>query len=99
MIGCWRPLWRWGLPPEIAKEEIRHIVAEALPDDDPQRRQVGPVLRERVRGDLPAALPQGVGDVEDGEVVDPVREREREHRELVPLRKQLEGAEGGDLRR
>ena len=41
------------------------------------------VLRERVGGHQPAALAQRVRDVEDGEVVDAVVEREREHRQLV----------------
>ena len=67
--------------------------------DDAQRGEVGPVLREGVGGHLPAALAQRVRDVEDGEVVDVVLEREREHRQLVAPRQQLERAELRDPRR
>ena len=61
--------------------------------------QVGPLLRERVGRDEPAALAQRAGDVEDREVVDAVAQREGEHRQLVSLREQLERAELRDQSR
>ena len=57
---------------EVADQQVGHVVREAAPDDDPQRREVGPVGRERVGRDLPAAFAQRARDVEDGEVVDVV---------------------------
>ena len=54
-------------------------------DHHPQRREVGAVGREGVGGQQPAALAQGVRDVEDREVVDAVLELEGEHRQLVAL--------------
>ena len=71
------------LPLEIVHEQVRQVVAETSPHDDTQRGEVGPVLGKRVRGNLPAALAHGVRDVEHGEVLDAVGEREREDRELV----------------
>lgn len=89
----------WQLPPEVGEEHVCHIVCEAAPHDDPERGEVLAVLREGVRRHLPTALPERVGDVEDGEVVDPVPDFEREDRELVAAGDQLEWAELLDLAR
>ena len=87
------------LPLRSATSRSARSWREAAPHDDPQRREVLPVLRERVRRDLPAALAQRVRDVEDGEVVDVVAQLEREHGQLVAVREQLERPELGDPRR
>ena len=58
-------------------------MAEALFDHHPERREVGAVLREGVRGDQPSALAERVRNVEDSEVVDLRGKREREDRQLV----------------
>ena len=84
---------------DVPHEHVREVVGEAAPDDDPERREVFTIRRERVRGHLPAALPQRVRDVEDRVVLDVGPERERKHRQLVPAGDQLEGPELGDLRR
>src|SRR6476660_3515944 len=59
----------WQLSLDVLHEQVRQVVGEAAPDDDPERREVFTIRRERVRGHLPAALPQGVRDVEDGVVL------------------------------
>ena len=64
-----------------------------------QRGEVLAVLREGVRRDLPAALAQRVRDVEDREVLDLVLHLEREDRQLVSARDQLERADLLDLAR
>ena len=84
---------------EIGHQQVGHVVPEALPHDHAQRREVRPVFRERVGGQLPAAFPHRVRDVEHRVVVDPVLECEREDRKLVSLRYQLERAQLGDPRR
>ena len=84
------------LPLEVGDEHVRHVVREAAPDDYAQRGEVGPVLRERVRRHLPAALAQRVRDVEDGVVLDLLLQREREHGKLVAARQELERPDLGD---
>jgi hypothetical protein len=59
------------LPLEVGPQRVGHVVGEAPLDDDPESRQVGPLLRERVGGYEPAPLAQCIRDVEDREVVDP----------------------------
>ena len=81
---------------QVVDQQVGQVLAEPTFDDDPQRREVLAVLRERVRRQEPAALAQGVGDVEDREVVDPVLEREGEDRQLVTLGQELEGPQLGD---
>src|SRR5215218_2970064 len=54
---------------QVAHEQVGQVVGEAAPDDDPEGGEILPVLREAVRGHLPATLAHGVRDVEDGEVV------------------------------
>ena len=51
---------------QVGEQQVGEVVAEPATDDDAQRREVGALLRERVRRHLPAALAQRVGDVEDG---------------------------------
>ena len=65
---CSRGSWR----SRSATSRSARSWLKPAPDDDPQRREVRAVRRERVRGHLPAALAQRVRDVEDGEVVDVV---------------------------
>ena len=84
---------------DVAYEHVGEVVREALPHDDAQRGEVGAVGGEGVGRHLPAALAQGIRDVEDGEVVDVVLELECEDRQLVAARQQLERADLGDLRR
>jgi hypothetical protein len=74
-------------------------VRESATDDVPQRSEVLTILRGRVGGHLPAALPERIRDVEASEVLDLVRHREREDRQLVPAGDQLERSELLDLAR
>src|SRR5262245_9359462 len=85
------------LPLQVREQHVRHVVGEAAPHDDPEGREVIPVLRERVGRNLPAALAHRVRHVEDGEVVDPVLHLEGEDGELVPACEQLERPELLDL--
>src|SRR5215218_3245789 len=87
------------LPLEVREQHVRHVVGEAAPHHDSERSEVLAVLREGVRGHLPAPFAERVRDVEDGEVVDRVAHFEREDRQLVPSREQLERAELLDLTR
>jgi hypothetical protein len=45
------------LPQQVVDEHVRHVVRSPT-DDDAKGGEVGAVVRERVRGDLPAALAQ-----------------------------------------
>ena len=102
MASCTGAGWLWSRGScrfRSATSRSARSCAEAVPDDDAERREVLPVLREGVGGELPAALAQRVRDVEDGEVLDPVLQLEGEHRQLVAPRDQLERPELGDLRR
>ena len=85
---CRRGSWRFRSATSRSARSWR----EAAAGHDAQRREVLAVRRERVRGHLPAALAHRVRDVEDREVVDVVAQREREHRQLVAPRDQLERA-------
>ena len=87
------------LPPQIGNQHVGEVVGEAASHDDPERREVLAVLREGVGRDLPATLAQRVRDIEDREVVDVVPQLEREYRQFVAARDQLEWPELGDLRR
>ena len=87
------------LPLEIVDEHVGHVVREPTPDDHAQGGEVGPMLRERVRRNLPAALTHCVRDIENRVVLDLVLQRESEDRQLVSSRQELEGAHLGDLRR
>ena len=71
------------LPLDVGEQHVREIVAEPASHHDAKSREVITVLRERVSRQLPAALTQRVRDVEDGEVVDRVLDREGEDRQLV----------------
>jgi hypothetical protein len=65
---------------QVVDEHVGHVVGEAAPDDDAKCGEVGAVLGERVRRELPPALTHGVRDVEHRVVLDLVLQREREHR-------------------
>src|SRR5262249_36412286 len=80
----------WELPLEVARKHLGHVGGESAPDDHAQRREILAILREGVRGNLPAALAQGVRDVEDRDVLDTVVEREGEDGKLVAAGQQPE---------
>ena len=84
-------------PAEIVEQQVGEIVGEAVADDDAQRCDVLPVLRERVRGHEPTLLAQPCRDVEDGEGLLAV-DHEREHGQLRAVGEQAERAEVRDLR-
>ena len=78
---------------------VGEVVAEPPLDHDAQRGQVGAVGREGVRGQEPAALAEGVRDVEHRVIVDRGIELEGEHGQLVAACQELERAELLDLLR
>jgi hypothetical protein len=82
---------------QVLKEEVGEVVPEAVADDDTQRGEVGAVFREGVRGDQPAALAQGRGNVEDGEVGDAVVHLEGEDGKLAAVSEQGERSHPGDI--
>src|SRR6516165_4146787 len=81
------------LPLHVADKQVGEVVREALPDHDSERGEVLAVGGEGVGGNEPAALAQRIRYVEDGVVLDLGVQREREHRQLVASRQQLERAE------
>ena len=83
---------------QVGDQHVRHVVGEPAPDDDSKSGKIFAVLRERVRGHLPATLAKRVRHVEHGEVLDVVPKREREDGQLVAPRDELERPELGDLR-
>ena len=74
------PLQARELPLDVGDEQIGQVVTEAPFDHHTQRRKVGALLREGVGRHEPAALPEGVRDVEDRVVLDVVDQREVEDR-------------------
>jgi hypothetical protein len=54
------PLQSRKLPFEVCDEHVGHVVGEPPSDDHAKGGEVGPILGERVRGHLPAALAEGI---------------------------------------
>src|SRR5215217_5347601 len=78
---------------QVVQEHVGDVPTVAVPDHHPQRHEVLPVLGERVRWHLPAALAYPARDVEGREVVYLVADLEREDGELRAVGYELEGAE------
>src|SRR3954451_20287959 len=90
-------LQTWQLPLDVVDEHVRDVVRESALHDDAKRCQVLPIGGKRVGRNEPATLAQRARDVEDAEVVDLFSNLEGEHRQLVPLRQQLEWPDLFDL--
>src|SRR5450759_503225 len=93
MDRCHLLLQPWQLPLYVRKQHLCHVQAEPVPHHHTQDREILPVLGESVRGHYPAVFAQGPRHVEDGVVLDLVRELERERRQLVSPGEKLERAE------
>src|SRR4051812_2058737 len=86
---------------QVCQEQLGHVGAEAVADDDPQHREVLPLGRHRVGRDQPAALAQLPGQVEDAVLGDLRLQREGDDGQVRAVGDDMElghaGQRSGDV--